>query len=215
MQAILFLTYFEFQSTFMDKDTALKDLKEITTIIDRSKRYTSISGLSIVLAGLIALFGIFMANGILKGEFGNFNRSESELLCLYIFSGVLLLSLIVIIILSAVKSLKHGEKIWNEKAQKCFIAFCYPIITGGVLSLWGYIHSLSNYVPSIQLIFYGLACIAGSPHSFKEFRVLGLATLILGIISLEYISFNLILWAVGFGVCNIIYGLYIHFKYEK
>lgn len=215
MQTSFFLTYFEIQSTFMDKESALKDLYEINSIIDRSKRYTSISGVSIGIAGVFAIIGLFMANGVLKGEFGNFTTSQRELVCMYIFGLVLVLSLLVMFILSSFKSVKSGEKIWNDKALKCLYSFFYPIATGGILSFLSYQNQQSDVVLSIQLIFYGLACIAGSPFSFKEFKWLGIGCLILGITSVVFPYYNLIFWGIGFGLFNIGYGLYIHFKYEK
>lgn len=215
MQAIFFLIYFESQSTFMDKDKAIQDLREITNIIDKSKRYTSISGISVIAAGFIALVGTYFTLGILKDEIGSFTPAEKELLLVIIAGAILVLSLIVMFSMSAYKSHKTGEKLWNEKAKKCVSAFFYPIATGGLLSFMAYYYHFYDFIPSSQLIFYGLACIAGSPFSFKEFKVLGILCLILGITSLVHAPYNYVYWAAGFGVLNIVYGFYIHFKYEK
>jgi hypothetical protein len=44
---------------------------------------------------------------------------------------------------------------------------------------------------------------------------LGYFELLLGFIASFYVGSGLLFWIIGFGVCHIVFGLLIHFKYDK
>ena len=66
-----------------------------------------------------------------------------------------------------------------------------------------------------MLIFYGLALINSSKYTFFEIRYLGIAEIVLGLIASVFVSSGLILWAAGFGLLHIIYGIIMYYKYER
>ena len=65
------------------------------------------------------------------------------------------------------------------------------------------------------LIFYGLALVNGSKYTMGEVRYLGYAEIVTGLISLLVLSGGLYIWAFGFGVLHIIYGVAMWWKYER
>ena len=68
------------------------------------------------------------------------------------------------------------------------------------------------------LVFYGLALINVSKYTVRDVRYLGLTEIALGLINLfffDIVGYSLIFWALGFGVCHIIYGLLMWWKYER
>jgi hypothetical protein len=46
-------------------------------------------------------------------------------------------------------------------------------------------------------------------------KTLGLIQIGLGLVGTYFTNYGLILWAIGFGVVHIIYGIYLHYKYEQ
>ena len=66
------------------------------------------------------------------------------------------------------------------------------------------------------LIFYGLALINGSKYTVSDIKYLGLIEVVLGCIGL-FINpgYGLYLWAFGFGVLHIVYGIIMWRKYDQ
>lgn len=70
-------------------------------------------------------------------------------------------------------------------------------------------------VAPATLIFYGLALFSAGQHTHQEIQFLGLSEIILGLIGAVVIGYGLIIWAVGFGVLHIVYGIIMYFRYER
>ena len=70
-------------------------------------------------------------------------------------------------------------------------------------------------VAPATLIFYGLALVNASHHTFRDIRYLGLTQLAIGLLACLYLGFGLLFWAMGFGVLHIIYGALMYYKYER
>jgi uncharacterized membrane protein HdeD (DUF308 family) len=49
----------------------------------------------------------------------------------------------------------------------------------------------------------------------RDIRYLGITMIILGLISIEFPGYGLLFWALGFGICHIVYGSVMYFKYDS
>jgi hypothetical protein len=67
----------------------------------------------------------------------------------------------------------------------------------------------------LSLIFYGLALYNASNFTIDEVKFLGFVQIGLGLLGSYFIEYSLFIWAMGFGVVHIIYGIYMHFRYER
>jgi uncharacterized membrane protein HdeD (DUF308 family) len=65
------------------------------------------------------------------------------------------------------------------------------------------------------LIFYGLACLNASKYTLKDVRYLGITEIVLGLIAVEFSGYGLYFWVMGFGICHIVYGALMYFKYDR
>ena len=54
-----------------------------------------------------------------------------------------------------------------------------------------------------------------SQTTFNDIFYLGIAEVALGLIALFLAKYNLICWAIGFGVLHIVYGSVMYFKYDR
>ena len=72
-----------------------------------------------------------------------------------------------------------------------------------------------GFVLPMTLIFYGMALVNVSKFTLNEIRSLGLIEIILGLVALQFVSYGLIIWSIGFGVLHIIYGFIIKMKYKS
>ena len=219
----LLFIYFVLQSTLkMENEKYLNDISEIKNMMNQSSRFISLSGLSGVLAGIYSLVGAWFAYKTIYfdtstlGNYKNLVISESAVFKLFIIAAaVLILSIITAVILSAKKASKSEEKIWNTTSKRLVINFAIPLATGGFFILFLIEKEILSLVAPLTLIFYGLACVNASKYTLGDVRYLGLTMIFLGLLSTWFLGFGLLFWALGFGVCHIIYGSVMYFKYDR
>ena len=206
----------------MDSKNYLQDIQEIKHMMNQSSRFISLSGLSGVLAGIYCLTGAFLAYKTIYfdtsslGGYQDLVISEFaviKLLCIATF--VILLSLITAIVLSIRKAKKTNEKVWNIATRRLLINFFIPLATGGFFIIFLIEKNIFGLVAPLTLIFYGLSCVNASKYTLGDVRYLGITMIILGLISTWFLGYGLLFWALGFGVCHIIYGSMMYFKYER
>lgn len=207
-----------------EQEEQLNALKDIRQMMDRSSRFISLSGLSGVFAGVIALIGAYFANdeinkftnkrGYAYGVEGELDL-EFNLIKLGVF--VLIIALAGGVLFTYRKSQKNNLPIWDKTSKSLLINLFVPLATGGLFIIALLINHPDTYsiiAPSC-LIFYGLSLINASKFTYSDIRYLGFCELILGTISMFFSGYGLIFCAIGFGVLHIVYGLLMYFKYER
>lgn len=210
----------------MDSNKYLDDISEIKNMMSRSSRFISLSGLSGILAGIYALIGAFLAklklNFIQEIDWQNLSgtdpikiKTDLVLDLFFIAFAVMILAIFTGILLTSLKAKKSGEKIWNVASQRLVINFLIPLLTGGLFCMILYQYEFTQLISSTTLIFYGLACVNASKYTLGDVRYMGLAFVIIGLISTQFIGYGLYFWALGFGVFHIIYGAMMHYKYDR
>jgi len=215
--------YFASQSTLkMENEKYLNDLSEIKNLMNRSSRFLSLSGLSGILAGTYALIGAYLAYKTIyfdtstMGAYKNLVISEEAVMrLLVIAASVAFLSLLTGILLSIQKAKLNNETIWNSTARRLVINFLIPLATGGFFIIFLIEKEMLGLVAPLTLIFYGLACVNASKYTLGGVRYLGLTFIVLGLLSTWFLGYGLLFWALGFGVCHILYGSIMYFKYER
>ena len=77
------------------------------------------------------------------------------------------------------------------------------------------IKKMFGLVAPLTLLFYGLACVNASKYTIGDIRYLGITMILLGLLSTWFLGYGLLFWALGFGVCHIVYGSMMYFKYDR
>lgn len=199
----------------------LDDISDIKNIMNRSSKFLSLSGLSGILAGLYALCGaIFAYFTVFRDhpyqEYKVIILTERNMFMIfYIATAVIMFSLISGVFLSYRKAKKQGRSLWDAQARQFIMSFLIPLVTGGVICLLLIDKGFIGIIPQLTLVFYGLALVNASHHTYKETKWLGISEIILGILSFFQIGYSLFYWGLGFGVLHIIYGIVMYFKYER
>lgn len=201
----------------MEPKDYLKDISEIKDMMNKSSRFISLSGLSGILAGIYALIGASIAYWLVN------TYSKGVLIldgwvfdaCLLTLIMVAVLSIGTGILLTTQKAKKDGAKTWNTASKRLVFNFLIPLIVGGLYIL--IILSQGKYGQSggLMLIFYGLALVNASKYSIGDIRYLGYAQILLGLIGSWQPGYSFWLWVIGFGILHIIYGSWMHFKYDQ
>ncbi|MEP2280398.1 hypothetical protein [Maribacter sp.] len=210
----------------METNKYLNDITEIKNIMNRSSRFISLSGLSGVLAGIYALIGAAFAYTKLKDtsatNYENFSGRSSSLSGSTVVSDLTLIAIAVLVaavitgfIMTLKKSKKSGEKIWDSTSKRLVFNFAIPLIVGGFFCLVLMQQGAAGLVAPATLIFYGLACVNASKYTMGDVRYMGLAFIGIGLVSTQFIGYGLYFWALGFGVCHILYGSLMYYKYDR
>lgn len=194
----------------------IQDLAEIRSMMERSTKFLSLSGLSGVMAGIYALTGAYFAHKILAFDPQTINYNPDNLNnIISVALSILVLAIGTAALLSYRKAHKAGEKIWNATARRMLINLSVPLLVGGLLILLLISNCMMGLIAPFSLIFYGLALYNASKFTFEDLRSLAVIEICLGLFSAYYIPYSLILWAIGFGLVHIVYGIYIYYRYEK
>ncbi|MCX6182590.1 MAG: hypothetical protein NT150_11760 [Bacteroidetes bacterium] len=218
-----------------EQEKHLQDLKEIRSLMEKSSKFISLSGLSGIITGVVALAGAVLAYSRLqaywmRSDSGRFNEYSSfihtaipermgwsnlvfELVL--IACGVLAISVGVSVYLTVKQAKKNGQSIWDKSSQMLLINMMIPLVSGGVFALILIKQDLFGLVAPVTLIFYGLALINASKYTLHDIRYLGIAQLVLGLMNAASIGYGLFYWGIGFGVFHIIYGTVMYLKYER
>jgi uncharacterized membrane protein len=201
----------------------IRDIAEMRSMMERSSKFLSLSGLSGIMAGVYALGGAYIAykffhfspHAMVDSTIKPGNTSSGLLQVIFLAIIILILTLGTAIVLSGKKANKRREKLWNSTAKRLLINMAVPLIAGGLLILILIAKGLISLIAPFTLLFYGLALYSASKFTYEEMRSLGLIEIGLGLISSYFVEYGLLFWALGFGVVHIIYGIYMHYRYER
>lgn len=200
----------------MSNEDYLKDLSEIKTLMTKSSRFISLSGLSGVLAGIYALIGAtatyWLVNTYSQGTL--YLNGWVFRTCVLILISVALLSIVTGIILTVKKANKNNESIWDTSSRRLVLNFLIPLVVGGVYCLIILSQGRYGQTGGLMLIFYGLALVNASKYSLGNIKYLGYIQIVLGLIASYYPGYGFWLWVLGFGIMHIVYGTWMHFKYD-
>lgn len=191
----------------------IDDLKHIRSMMERSTKFLSLSGFSGISAGIVALIGAFIAKEILSHKITITNNVLYDLFILAI--AVLLIASSCGFYFSTRKAKKNKIKFWMPVTIQILKDFLVPLVTGGLFCLIMLIQDSAIFIPAAMLIFYGLALIFAGARTYGDIKVLGVLEIGLGLLAALYTGQGLLFWAIGFGVLHIIYGVVMHFKYDR
>ena len=210
------------------KQKHLEALGDIRSMMERSSRFISLSGLSGVIAGVFALFGAAMVYLYLdmmpfenKRLFyiaaANTTKWGMNYITFFLLDAtfILLGALSFGVIFTVRKANKKGQKIWDSLTKRLLLNLLIPLVAGGIFCLGLLYHDVMGLIAPATLIFYGLALVNASKYTLNDIRYLGYLEIILGLIAVFNIGRGLEFWAIGFGFLHIFYGIFMYQKYEK
>jgi len=203
----------------MNKQKYIEDLRDIKQMMNRSSRFISLSGLSGITAGILAILGAYLAYQTIYAdqnylEYRQAILSSKRLFTLLIIaSTTLLLSIAAGIFFTTRKAKRNKQKLWDLQTKNLLINLFIPLVTGGILCLILLLKGFIGIIAPLTLIFYGLALVNASKYTLEEVRSLGIVEILLGLLGIYFIGYGLIIWTIGFGIIHIVYGIIMHIKY--
>ena len=221
-----------FKVLFMtENQTSLNDLHHIRSMMERSSRFISLSGLSGISAGICALIGAYVAHPYVFGQKNLFTDNKALLLlaandggwAILFFTYLFWIALATLIaalgfafLFTYLKARKQKQRIWGASSRRLFFSVMIPLVAGGLLLLKAALLGATGVFAAGCLIVYGIALLNGSKYTLGEIRYLALSQIALGVINLFMpAGLGLYFWAFGFGVLHILYGIIMWNKYDR
>lgn len=193
--------------------------------MEESSRFLSLSGLSGISAGAVAIAGATVAYfGILDknnpagsnpligtgGELTGFSWSLA-----IVASATLLCALFSAWYFTWKKSKSKNGIFWTTSAKKMATSLGSILLVGGILSLILVVNALYMLIPGITLTFYGIALLHASKYSHRDILYLAWLQIGVGLLACLLPEAGMLLWTIGFGVLHIIYGTIMYLKYDR
>lgn len=203
---------------------SLQEVKDIRRMMERSSRFTSLSGLSFVAAGICALVGAWLAYRLISSYYGEplanwrYSNAEFSLLkdrLLLLAAAVFGAAAITAFYFTWRKARRQNISLWDYSVRKVFWAMAIPLGTGAVFIFEMLMYDEWRFVAPGCLVFYGLALANAGRHTVADIRYLGYLLIIIGLVNMYFIRYGLQSWILGFGVLHIIYGIVMWWKYER
>ncbi len=200
---------------YMSQKEHIEAIKEIRQMMNKSARFLSLSGLSGIFAGSYALIAAYIAYDRLGGIDEYANLAEDKYFYVGLATLTLVLAFITAYLFTRLKANKNRVKMWDETVKIAMINLGIPLVAGGVFCLSLLSQGLVVYLAPVTLIFYGLALVSVSRHTYFFIRQLGLLEIVLGLINAFYLGYGIIFWVIGFGLLHIAYGIFMYYKFDR
>jgi len=168
------------------RKTPSETLDEIRSLMERSSRFISLSGLSGVAAGFFAIIGaalvyiyldmlpfdgkrLYYVEAIHSTKWGMHYITFFLLDAVFVLVGAITSG----IFFTTRKAKQKGQKIWDALSQRLLINLMIPLATGGIFCLGLFYHGFFGFLAPTTLVFYGLALVNASKYTLHDIRNLG------------------------------------------
>ncbi len=191
----------------------LDQLAEIRRMMEKSSKFMSLSGFSGIFLGLYALAGAYATWKITDS--GLLSEREIILRVGLTALAVMAASLATALWFSIRQARKTGQQVWGPGSRQLLFNLLLPLATGGIFAILLAAHRQFHLIAPSILVFYGLALAVAARYTHRELFWAGFLHILLGLTALAMPRHGLLLWAAGFGLIHIFYGVYMYFAHER
>jgi hypothetical protein len=190
-------------------DEARDHLRVIRQTMERSTQYSTLSGWSGILIGLVAIAGVFMTRSIIGGHTVTVQAVRNAAPQLGLLWGLaLVLAVAIEFVCNKRRAASVGKRVVSRLGAHIILAALPAFLAGGVLTAFFYMHNLLPYILGIWMLCYGLAICAVGLFSVRNVSYLGAAFVLSGAITLlAPVTIHLDMMALTFGGFHIAYGI--------
>lgn len=164
----------------MDAQQAARNLELIRTLMERTVQYQLLTARAGLVAGSLAGAGAlaFTLPGLLDPanpwHFGG------------VWGAVFALSLLATSLGSMIRSRQRGERLWSRQARAVLLALAPSMFAALVLTIYFFSRGEGEHLwlPGVWMLCYGQGALATAAYAPQPIRVLGVAALALGAVTL-------------------------------
>lgn len=195
----------------MDNKEAEEHIRYIREVVEQSARFTYYSGLSVVIAGLIALAAFGLSLWVAR----EVPRSQHSLWFTPIWVAFAVLAVSLHLALLQRKARRAGDTIWGSSICTVLKAGGPGLFIATVLTVYLLDIGKMDPIPSIWALGWGACCWGVGMFNVKAIRVFGLIQMATGALGLFLARGydSLCVFGLSLGVYHVIYGLWLGRKY--
>ncbi|BDI32925.1 hypothetical protein CCAX7_49760 [Capsulimonas corticalis] len=192
-------------------DEARENLRVIRQTMERSTQYSTLSGWSGVLIGLIALAATAATQRVVDMRHAGGHLAAGAMPTLAgIWLAALILAVSAEFLCNKIRARRVGKHIVSRLGAHVAVASLPAFLGGAILTAFFSMHGLALHICGIWMLCYGLAICAVGLFSAKPVTFLGSAFVLAGAVTLLLpLTLQLPMMAIAFGGFHIIYGVVI------
>ncbi len=190
-------------------EEARENLRVIRQTMERSTKYSTLSGLSGVLVGCVAIVGVWLTYFLSRTGLPADGFAPHSLLPLaLIWSSVLVLAIGIDFLANKRRAARVGKSVFSPLGWHIVLAALPGFLAGAALTVFFVQHGLLYSVWGAWMLCYGLAICAVGLFSIKPVSALGGAFVLAGMATLLLPArLGLPMMALAFGGFHIGYGV--------
>jgi len=201
----------------MNENRAGEELKVIRQLMERPIRFSTMSGLSGILAGCAALAGLAV-DWLVSHRF---DASTAVWINLGVWAGVFAVAFLCAVVLTRLRERGRNMPFWSSVKRRILLTILPPFVAGVGLTAaiafrWhqGIGPNQWGLIPALWMLFYGVALWQVGAFSVPDVRVLGAAFLLAGLVCAGF-SQDCPYWSLGitFGGFHIVYGILVWLRH--
>ncbi len=187
-----------------DAFEAEENLRMIRSLMERSTKHSTFSGLSGVLAGLASIVGCLVTRSLNQQ---NLTPEAYRVPFLITWTIVIFFAITSDYLLTKRRAASVGKRVISRLGKQMIVASAPGLGTGILLTGLMLGQGLLSDIYPVWMLCYGIAVSAVGLFSQREVTLLGRAFLIAGAITLTIPQYGLIAMATTFGGFHIYYGI--------
>jgi hypothetical protein len=188
---------------------ASKDLERIRSLMDRATEYSHLSGVSILLSGVLAVAGVASCRvlGI------DFNLPAHADLLAVVWGGVFGLAAIQGVAFSVANARRKAEPAWSPLTRQVVTAMLPALFVGAALTGYGLSTGQIDLLPPCWMLAYGSSLMGLGLFAGWRIRLAAVAFLLLGAASLFlWKDQGLVAMLASFGGLHLLLGAWVIWK---
>ena len=196
-------------------------LNEIKDMMERSSKFISLSGLSGIIIGILAIVtvsGYCQLYGINPFDL---DYEQLKSLPLQHYRHALLAAMVLFVVSVAIASMltisrarRMNLQVWGMASKRLLVNMFVPLSVGTLFCLVIF-QKYPDLVLPLSLVFYGMALFNASKYTHDAIRSMGMAEMLLGLLCLLFMKYHIVFWTIGFGLLHVVYGTYMYVKNEQ
>ncbi|HRJ79820.1 MAG TPA: hypothetical protein PLF37_15075 [Planctomycetota bacterium] len=201
----------------MPDSATVTDLRQIRLALENNARLTSVSGVALLLSGLLAFVAIGITSNLGAATPAARLKLEGatlEALAL-LWGATLIITVALNLAGMMLRARLDGQPLAARLGKRVLFAMLPALFVGGVLTLGLLVHQRLDLIFSVWMLCYGAALVAASSHSVTSVKFLGLWTLFCGALALfpPASSLDTMLFTGTFGAGHLLLGIWVGVRY--
>jgi len=189
-------------------EEAREHLRVIRQTMERSTQYSTLSGLSGVLVGLLAIAAVLLNQRILGPHTEALLAATHQKRLLALWVGYFVASVLTDFACNKWRAARVGKYVRSRLGAHIILAALPAFFVGALLTLFLWTHGLVFYIWGAWMLSYGLAICAVGLFSVRPVSYLGGAFVLAGAVTLFLpIAYHPAMMMAAFGGFHIVYGI--------